>query len=156
MPPRRRETSRIGAIGRALRGDVRPGQNPHRLGEAGPILPPEPLGLLKPLPGPLEPLSVDLDPAAPNEREPVRAGQKRLHLGGGQGLATSMGKSSSASVPRPAGASAPTVAVTRGGGAAGPPDRGHAYHDARVLQLGDIAEEAEGLRHRPAQRSRLV
>ena len=38
MRPRRREAVRIGAIGRALRGDVRPGQHPHRLGEAEPIL----------------------------------------------------------------------------------------------------------------------
>ena len=85
----------------------------------------------------------------------MRAGQKGLHLGGGQGRAVERDVHAEVE-QRLRAETGGRLSTDRGsspaGGAARPPGRGHAYHDARVLQLRDIAEEAEGLRQRPAQR----
>ena len=111
---------RVGAVGRAVLGDVRAGEHAHRLGEGEPAFGREPLGLPEPLHRPLEPLPIDLDPLAADERQPVRrrpgAPSPRRGSAVSPSSVTSMRKSSSASLPSPAGALPPTVAVTCGRG----------------------------------------
>ncbi len=146
----------IGAGRRAVLADVRSGEHPHRLGEREAAFGREPLGLPEPAHHPLEPLTVDLDPLAADEGEPIRAREDLLHLGLGQLLAVE--RDLHAEVEERVRAERGwRLGSDRGGHLRSrrptrAPVGRHADHDAGTLQLRDIAEEPERLLRRPAKR----
>ena len=137
--------------------DVGAGEHTHGLPKAEPVLRCRALDLAEVLQHAAQPLAVDFDPTAADQRQPIGFRQQLLDLGGGQAFAVEsdlhveIEQRVLAQVPT--GALPPTVRRhLRARRPVGPPGRRHSHHHPGALQLRDVSQKLNGLLGRPPQR----
>jgi hypothetical protein len=106
--------------------------------------------------GLLQPLAVDLHPAAPDQHQALAGLQQLRHLGWGQRLAVQGHRDAEVEqgVQADGGGrgGADRGRNPRACRAAAPPAGGHTHHETCLLELRRVLEEAQRLRRGPAQR----